>query len=350
MRIEDVDTPFVMVDLDALEANLVKYHTYYKEHGIGFRPHIKTHKTLAISRMQLEAGAVGITCQKLGEAEVMINGGLVTDILIPYNIIGKQKLERLTALVRRAPITVAVDSEYTALGLSEAASADDVTIGVIIEVEMGFKRTGVATLEGSLELAKVVDGLPGLELKGFMGFPTPPSTRALFQEMIALLDKSGLPHPIVSGGGTGSALLAHEIPELTEYRAGEYLVGGQYHLKNGTHTVEQCSLRAVSTVISRPADDRMFLDAGSKTLSASAYTDGSMGHIVEYPDAIINDASEEHGHVDISACASKPEIGERIQIIPAHPCPCVNEHDELIAVRNGRVEAVWPVHARGKIR
>ena len=350
MQIEEVDTPFVMVDLDVLEANLAKYHGYFNEQGIGFRPHIKTHKTLAIARMQLEAGAIGITCQKLGEAEVMVAGGIVTDILIPYNIIGKQKLDRLTSLVRRAPITVAVDSEFTARGLSEAASAEGVTIGVIIEVEMGFQRTGVATPQNSVDLAKRVDSLPGLELKGFMGFPTPPSTRELFQQMIRLFDQEGLPHPIVSGGGTGDSLNAHEIPELTEYRAGEYLVGGQYHLKRGTHTVEQCSLRAVSTVISRPATDRMFLDAGSKTLSASAYSDGSMGQIVEYPNSVINDASEEHGHVDISACAVKPQIGERIQIIPAHPCPCVNEHDELVAARNGKVEAVWPIQARGKIR
>jgi D-serine deaminase-like pyridoxal phosphate-dependent protein len=350
MRIEDLDTPFLMVDLDALEDNLDRYHSYFKERGIGFRPHIKTHKSLAIARMQLERGAIGITCQKLGEAEVMVAGGLVTDILIPYNIVGSKKLERLVALSKRAPITLAADSEYTVRGLSGAANAAGVLVGVIIDVEMGFERTGVATLEGAVELAKLVHSLPGIALKGFMGFPTPPECRPMVQKIIELFDLEGLPHPIVSGGGTAGAMVAHEIPELTEYRAGEYPVGGVYHFRRGTHTLEQCALRAVSTVVSRPTGDRMFLDAGSKTLSATMHTDGSMGHIVEYPEAVIHAASEEHGHVDISACDTKPEIGERVQVIPVHPCPCVNEHDELVAVREGKVEAVWPVHARGKIR
>lgn len=353
MHIDDLDTPFLMVDLDALEENLDRYQKYFDGHGIGFRPHIKTHKTLAIAHMQMARGAIGITCQKLGEAEAMAAGGICTDILIPYNIIGKQKLDRLTALAKRTQVTLGVDSEYTVCGLSEAADAEGVTLGVLIEVEMGFKRTGVPTPQGAVELAKRVDELPGLELRGMMGFPTPPECSPILQETVALFDKAGLPHPVVSGGSTKCALKAHEMPELTEYRAGEYPVGGEGHFREGRHTLEQCALRVVATVVSRPSEDRAFLDSGSKTLSASTYKSDrgpSMGYLVEYPDAFFNGASEEHGHLDISACERKPEIGERVQVLPVHPCPCVNEHDELVAVRKGRVEAVWPVHARGKIR
>lgn len=352
-RIDDLDTPVLTVNLDALEQNLVRYQRYFTEHGIGLRPHIKTHKTLAIAHMQMAQGAIGLTCQKIGEAEVMVNGGLGKDILIPYNIIGQQKLDRLTALARRAErLTVAVDSAYTVQGLSAAAVADKVTIGVMIEVETGFKRTGVTPQE-AVELGKLIDDSPGLALRGIMGFPTPPAARPIIQETLHLFDRHGLPHPVVSGGSTGPALQAHETPELTEYRIGEYPVGGYGHLLGGRHTLEQCALRVIATVVSRPNDDRCFLDCGSKTMSASILqTDKgpSIGYIVEYPDAQFYGFSEEHGHVNISACVKKPQIGERVQVLPVHPCPCVNEHDELVAIRNGEVEAVWPILARGKIR
>jgi D-serine deaminase-like pyridoxal phosphate-dependent protein len=157
----------------------------------------------------------------------------------------------------------------------------------------------------------------------------------------------------VSGGSTPSAFTAHEIPELTEFRAGEYPVGGVKHLDIGTHTVAQCAGRVLATVVSRPSSDRAVVDAGSKSLSAAtASLNGQtvMGYVVEYPQAILGGASEEHGQIDLSNCDRKPEIGERVQIILAHPCPCFNEHDEIYALRNGQVEAIWSVDARGAIR
>ena len=353
MRVEDLDSPSLIIDLDALEENLDRYQRYYTEHGIGLRPHIKTHKTLAVAAMQMAKGAIGLTCQKIGEAEVMVNGGIAPDVLIPYNIIGKQKLARLTALARRTNLTVAADSAYTIRGLSEAAAADKVTLGVIIEVECGMNRTDVQTPAEAAELGKLIDSLPGLEMRGIMGYPTPPDCRPILQEMLAALDKAGLPHPMVSGGGTRYAFEAHLLPELTEYRIGEYPTGGEGHLRSGRHTVEQCALRVVATVISKPTADRVILDAGSKTMSASTLqtpNGTSMGYIVEYPDARSYGSSEEHGHVDVSACAVKPEIGERVQILPVHPCPCVNEHDVMVAVRKGRVDAFWPILARGKVQ
>ena len=351
MRIEDLDTPTLIVDLDALEENLSRYHKYFDDHGIGLRPHIKTHKTLAIAHMQMAHGAIGIACQKLGEAEVMAAGGVDRDILIPYNIIGKQKLDRLTALARRTNLTVAADSDYTVNGLSEAAAAGGVTVGVVVELYRG--RTGVESPQQAADLGRKIDALPGLELRGIMIMPSPPDLRPLIRETLDCFDRTGLPYPIVSGGSTQCAFTAHEVPELTEHRAGEYPVGGAGHFWDGRHTVEQCALRVLTTVVSRPVETRAILDAGSKTMSAVVRTDAegpSMGHIVEYPDARFRGASEEHGSVDLSACERKPEIGERVQVLPVHACPCVNEHDEMVAVRKGQVEAVWPILARGKIR
>ena len=352
MRIEDLDTPALIVDLDGLEDNLDRYQKYFDEHGIGLRPHIKTHKCLAIAHMQMRRGAMGITCQKIGEAEVMVAGGIDRDILIPFNIIGRQKLARLVALARRTRLTVAADSEYTVRGLAEAAASAGVDLGVIVELDCG--RTGVGPPTAAADLAEKIDQASGIELRGIMSMPATPKQRPLIQETLALLDKRGLPHPIVSGGSTPGAFMAHEIPELTEYRAGEYPVGGVGHFKGGTHSIEQCAGRVLMTVVSRPSEDRAILDGGSKSLSGATYREqdgsSSMGHIVEYPDARIQGASEEHGHVDVSACARKPEIGEQVQVLPVHPCPCFNEHDEIVAIRQGEVEAIWPVDARGQIR
>lgn len=353
MRIEDLDTPFLIVDLDGLEDNLQRYQSYFDENGIGLRPHIKTHKSLAITHWQMRLGAMGIACQKLGEAEVMVNGGIDGDILIPYNIMGSIKLDRLTALARRAQMTVAADSEYTVRGLSEAAAGAGVPVGVIVELGQGG-RCGVETAVGARDLGALIDSLPGIEMRGCMAMPTPPERRAFIQEVIELFDRSGLPHPIVSGGSTPCSFTAHEIPELTEHRAGEYPVGGMKHLRSGTHTLAQCALRLLTTVVSRPTPGRAVLDGGSKALSAATHreADGTsvLGQIVEYPEALFTGASEEHGQVNVSACKPGPQIGERVQVIPVHPCPTVNEHDEMAVVRQGEVEAIWPVDARGRIR
>ncbi|HJP33922.1 MAG: alanine racemase [Candidatus Latescibacteria bacterium] len=353
MHIDDLDTPHLVVDLDGLEDNLDRYQSYFSSHNIGLRPHIKTHKCLAIAHMQMDRGAMGITCQKLGEAEVMVAGGVNRDVLIPFNIIGQQKLERLTALTRQTQLTVAADSEVTIRGLSEATTSAEVSVGVVIELG-GGGRCGVETPELAGDLAALVDGLPGLELRGVMIMPAPPDIRPFLQACLAQFDARGLPHPIVSGGSTPAAFTAHEIPELTEFRAGEYPVGGMKHLQLQTHTVAQCAVRVLVTCVSRPTPTRAILDGGSKSLSAAVLTDeerGSlMGHIIEFPEARLAGASEEHGQVDVSGCAARPQIGDRMQVIPVHPCPTFNEHDVIAAVRGNRVEAFWPVHARGAIR
>lgn len=195
MRVEDLDTPSLIVDLDGLEDNLQRYQRYFSSHGIGLRPHIKTHKCVAIAHRQMRGGAVGITCQKLGEAEVMVAGGVAQDVLVPHNIVGRQKLERLAALARQVRMTVMADSEETVRGLAQAARDEGVTFGVVIELDQG--RTGVPTPQAALHLARQIHGVAGLELRGLMVMPSPPTVRALLQEALALLDRDGLPHPVV---------------------------------------------------------------------------------------------------------------------------------------------------------
>ncbi|SVD42705.1 uncharacterized protein METZ01_LOCUS395559, partial [marine metagenome] len=250
MRVEDLDTPYLLVDLDGLEDNLDRVQAYCDENGIGLRPHIKTHKCLTIAHMQMERGAIGIVAQKLGEAEVMVAGGVDEDTLVPFNIIGRQKLDRLAALTKRTRLTVAADSGYTVNGLSEACSRAGVEVGVVIELGQG--RTGVETADQAAELGTLVDQLPGVELRGIMIMPSPPEARPFIQETIEKFDVKGLPHSIVSGGSSPCLWTSHEIPEITEHRAGEYPVGGMKHLSLGTHTVEQCAGRMLATVVSRP--------------------------------------------------------------------------------------------------
>jgi len=352
MHVSEVDTPALVVDLDALEQNIARMQRYCDAHGIKLRPHIKTHKTIAIAQMQMAAGACGIACQKLGEAEVMVNAG-IEDVLIPYNILGAQKLDRLMRLSRRATITVAADSEYTVQGISDAARADGATIHVIVELDIHTGRCGVRSPEAARDLARKIAELPGLTFCGVMTMPSRPEMNPFLQRTLELLDEVGLPHPIVSGGSTPTSFLSHQVYGLTEIRVGEYIFGGLNHLLSGWSTEEQCALNVHTTVVSRPTPDRAILDGGSKTFSAVVRQtpDGpSMGYIREYPEARFRGASEEHGAVDVSACPKKPKIGERVRVIPAHVCPCVNEHDEMVAGRNGKVEAIWPISARGKVR
>jgi D-serine deaminase-like pyridoxal phosphate-dependent protein len=354
MNATDLDTPAVTIDLDVMEDNLQRAQAYYDRHGIAFRPHIKTHKIPAIAHKQVAAGAVGITCQKLDEAEVFAQAGL-TDILIPYNILGAQKLEHLCNLAKRATMIVCVDSEQTVRGISTAAHRAGVEIGIEVECDTGMHRAGVQSPEEAAGLARLVARLPGVRFRGWMTFPTTKETSAFFEAASRLIAADGLAAEVGSGGGTPTMWRAHEdLPTVNEYRAGTYVFNDRNCVGPGAATWDQCALRVHMTVVSHPTKDRCILDGGSKTLSSDGVGYGmtGFGRIVEYPDAVIAQQSEEHGHVDLSACPpdKRPEIGERVTVIPNHVCTTTNMHDEVYGVRQGKVEVVWPVLARGKVR
>jgi D-serine deaminase-like pyridoxal phosphate-dependent protein len=349
MRVDELETPVPVVDLDRLEANISRLQTYLDEHKIANRPHVKTHKIPEIAQMQMDAGAVGITCQKVSEAEVMADAGF-RDIFIPYNIIGDGKLARLMALAGRATVSVTADSAFTVNGYASAAQRAGLTLTVLIECDTGLHRCGVQTPQEAAELARAIHRSPNLHFGGLMTYPTSDTTDAFIKETRALLEADGIRIERVSGGGSPGMWQVHLHPEVTEHRAGIYVYGDRLTLRAGSATLATCALRVYSTVVSRPTPERGVLDAGSKSLSSDLHGLDGYGYICEYPDAKIYNLSEEHGHVDFSACERKPEIGERVSIIPNHCCTVTSLFDEVVGVRGDEVEVIWKVAARGAVR
>ncbi len=349
MKLDELDTPALIVDLDRLRANIERLQRYLDAHGIANRPHIKTHKVPQIAQMQLAAGAVGITCQKLGEAEVMADAGC-TDIFLPYNIIGEAKLARLTALARRINLSLTADSAFAVHGYARAAQEAGLVLDVLIEFDSGMGRCGVQTPAEAATLARQIVAVPGLCFRGLMTYPGNAQADLFVCETRTLLAADGIPIERVSYGGTPTMWQAHERSEVTEYRAGTYVYGDCATLHAGAMTLDQIALYVLTTVVSRPTAERAILDAGSKALSEHPSAQNDYGLILEYPQARLTRLSEEHGWVDLRACANRPPIGERVRIVPNHVCTAVNLFDHVFGVRGDEVEVMWPVAARGQVR
>lgn len=348
LPITALETPVPVIDLDRVERNLARMQSYADAHGLALRPHIKTHKLPIFAKRQMELGAVGITCQKLGEAEVMADAGL-DDILISYPLIGPDKARRLAALARRVTMRVAIDNPLALETVALAAQEADKPIGVLVEFDSGMKRTGVTSVEAALALIAGVKAADGLRFDGLMTYPSSAASTAFVQ---AVKD-AGVDLPMVSGGGTPGWAHAHEIAGVTEMRVGTYIYNDRTLVEMGAATLEDCALHVHATVISRPTEDRAILDSGSKTLSSDLIPRGALagyGLLLDYPDAVIERLSEEHGIVDLSRSAAKPALGERVRIVPNHVCVVTNLHNEVVASRNGLVEGIWPVAARGLTR
>jgi len=355
-RVADLDTPVMVVDLDKVEDNIRRLQEDLDRLGLKNRPHIKTHKIPTIGQWQQQAGAIGITCQKLGEAEVFVDAGF-SDVLIPYNIVGPQKLERLTRLARRATITVAVDSEYTARGIAGACQEADTSLGVVVEVDSGGHRAGVQDAKEAQALARQIADFPGVTFQGFMCYPSRPQMTDIWEETRDLLDKDGIPINVISGGGTG----AQEVSArngCTEHRSGTYLYNDLSCFRGGKCTIDQCAMTILTTVVSTSCPGYTTVDGGSKTFTNDALQrDGSNGYVKEYPDVYLERMNEEHGVLSLAKLpegAPRPKVGEKLHVIPNHACGTTNLHDVVYGyrVRNGEeiVEWEWPIHARGKIR
>jgi D-serine deaminase-like pyridoxal phosphate-dependent protein len=310
---------------------------------------MKTHKIPEIAHMQIAAGAVGITCQKLGEAEVMAQAG-VRDIFLPYNLLGEAKLERLMRLARRVQISVTADSDVTVRGLAEAARRAGQTLPVLVEFDTGAGRCGVQTPDAAAGLARMIADSAGLQFGGLMAYPTNDRTGDFVRATRELLTADGIPIERVSGGGTACMWHAHEHPEVNEHRAGMYIFGDRNVLTLGAIKLEDCAFKVLTTVVSRPTADRGILDGGSKTFSSDLLGLENHGLILEYPAARFYGMSEEHGHVDFGPCERRPAIGERVTVIPNHCCPVVNLFNQLVGARGEQVEVVWPVAARGMLQ
>jgi D-serine deaminase-like pyridoxal phosphate-dependent protein len=349
---QDLDTPAVTVRLDIMEANIRRVQALLDRHGIANRPHIKTHKIPALGKLQMQAGAVGITCQKLGEVEVFTDAGVADDVLLTFNIVGAAKAERLLTLAPRLRrLAVVLDNEVVARSLSDAGARHRREVPFLIECDTGFGRNGVQTPEAALDLVRAAAKLPRLRFEGLMTFPNrEPDTRLFLERALELFQRAGIPVPVVSGGGTPALGTLGSFPMLTEHRAGTYIYNDVMVVASGTATWDDCAMRVRATVVSRPTGTRAVIDAGTKVLTSDLYTVKGYGHVLEYPQATIPSLSEEHGIVDLSGCPERPAVGEVVSVVPNHCCVVSNMVDEVYGVRGDRVEAVWPVAARGTVR
>jgi D-serine deaminase-like pyridoxal phosphate-dependent protein len=365
MRVADIDTPALLVDLEAMEANLRRVADYTERHGLRLRPHTKTHKSPRIGRRQLELGAAGLTVAKVGEAEVMLDAA-PSDMLVAYPVIGHSKLERLMAVARRAHVTVSLDSLFAAQQLSEAAQAAGVIVGVLAETDVGLGRVGVSPGTELVDLAQGIERLAGLTFEGIAFYPghikdngaasmeALGALGGLIQSILADFRREGIQARIVSGGSTPSLYHSHELAGLNEIRPGTYVYNDWNTVTSGACTPDECAAALLVTVVSTARPGQIVVDGGSKTFSSDRLTgsgaESTFGHVIEAPEARFHKMNEEHGYVDIRPCGRKFEIGERLRIIPNHICVAVNLHERVYGIRNGEVEEVWEVAGRGKLQ
>ena len=362
MQKTELDTPALLIDLDKMEANIQTMADYFTTVNAMLRPHVKTHKTPIISHKQIAAGAIGVTCAKLGEAEAVIHAG-VRDVLIANQVVGSHKIARLINLARHSEIMVAVDNPQNVRDISAAAAAKGVTVRMLVEVNVGMNRCGVESGKPALELAKQIRQSPNLKFEGLMGYEghtvakpdlkeREANVREAMQHLIDAkhyLEKHGVEVSIMSGGGTGTFNITGSIPEMTEVQAGSYVfMDSTYRNVEGVGEQFDCSLSVLATVVSRPAPDRVIVDTGLKVLAKEFGIPQPIG----ITGVEMTGLSEEHGTLKSVGQVSDTNVsltpGDKIEILPTHCCTTVNLHDRYYGIRNGIVESVWDIAARGK--
>ncbi len=359
--IDDIDTPALLVDLDALDRNVHRMADYARSAGVRLRPHAKTHKCPSIALRQIAAGAVGQCCQKVGEAEALVRGG-VRDVLVSNEVVGVQKLRRLAALATEAAIALCFDAPEQVDAASHAAVEAGVTLGGLVEIDVGMQRCGVAPGPPARDLARRISEAPGLEFRGLQAYhggaqhlhgacERERAIEAAADAVRVTLDalgRAGLPCAVVSGAGTGTFRLEGRSGLWNELQAGSYVfmdteyaqIGGR---DGGLYTEFEHSLFVLATVMSVPAADRAIVDAGLKSYSGEKGAPWVHGR----HDVAVVGVSDEHGRLQLGERARRLRLGDKVMLIPGHCDPTVNLHDWYVAVRRGRVEALWPITARG---
>jgi D-serine deaminase-like pyridoxal phosphate-dependent protein len=356
----ELDTPALLVELGALERNLQRMADFVAVRGLRLRPHAKIYRaTPELAWRQLEAGAIGITCAKLAEAEVLAAAG-VGDILIANQVVGARKVERLLALAKVCDVKVAVDSPENAAELAQAARSQGVRLGVLLEVNIGHNRCGVAPGAPALQLAQFILRQPGLQLRGLMGYDGHCTARipASAREALSIqantllagtrqtLADAGIPVEIVSGSGTVTYRYASQVAGLTEIQAGTYLLMDTAFRESGVEEFE-LTLSVLATVISRPsypgAEDLAIIDTGRKSISPQL----GLPEVKTPPGAQVFSLSDEHGRVRLAgeAAASPPRIGDKIELWVRDANGTINQFDRFYAIRAEQVEAIWPIPA-----
>ena len=355
----EVDTPGLVIDADAMEKNIADMAEYISSVPAGLRPHAKTHKSPIVALKQIEAGAVGSTCAKLGEAEALQRGG-VRDILIANQIVGHRKIARLVGMARHCDIAVAVDTEENARQISEAAIAAGSSVRVLVEVNVGMDRCGVEAGDDAIALVKKVSGMPGLRFFGFQAYEghlvmygtrsqREEAVKSAFAPLIETrkqLESSGIEVPVISGGGTGTFDITSQIEGVDEVQAGSYVfMDAKYGTVDGPDARFSPAIYLWATVVSRPVPDRAVLDIGLKT----ATPEMGLPKFLDIKGTEITGLSEEHAKVTLtSEDARQLAVGDKVRIQPGHVCTTVNLHDNYVVARNDVVEAVWEVAGRGR--
>ncbi|MEP6758157.1 MAG: alanine racemase [Actinomycetota bacterium] len=362
---DEIDTPALLFDLDIVERNIAEMAAVAADAGVALRPHAKTHKSPEIARMQVDAGASGLTVAKLGEAEVIADAGF-TDLLVAYPIVGVQKLARLAALLERVAVRVSLDAVEVAEGIGGVGVRLGVDVPVLVEVDTGLHRMGRPPGEPSALLATEIARVPGVDVIGLLTHAghayrtTDPAElrRAATQEAEDLLDtaarceRAGLPIRQISVGSTPTARIAATVPGVTEIRPGTYVFNDVQQLRLGLATVETCAARVLVTVVARPTAERFLVDAGSKSFSADGGNGPpwpGRGVVLGRPDLVLDFLSEEHGVGHIEG-GGDVGIGQRLQVVPLHACSCVNLFDSAVGTRGESVDHEIAIAARGRMR
>jgi D-serine deaminase-like pyridoxal phosphate-dependent protein len=357
LRKNELDTPALWVDLDALQGNIRHLADTFAAAGVQWRPHVKGFKVPAIAHQVVAAGAIGLTCAKLGEAETMAAAG-IRDLLIANQIVGPAKIARLVHLCRHADVKVAVDQAANVAELGRAARAIGVELGVVVELDVGMRRAGIAPGQPAVELSRAVHGTPGLRYLGLMGWEGHvrrvaglAARRPVIEEAIGLLTgtaelcrAAGLPVSIVSAGGTGTYYVTAHLPGVTEIQAGGAIFGDAAARTWGVDTNPALFLR--TTITSRPAGDRIIVDAGFKTMPQCHQVPQPVG--LSGVKAIASSA--EHSTLTLEEPSQSLKVGDALDFLVGYSDETVFLHDELYGVRDEVVETVWPIRAQGQSR
>ena len=363
-QLEQLDTPALLVDLDRLERNVARMATFAREHGVALRPHAKSHKSAAIARRQVDAGAVGLTVAKLDEAEAFLDAGF-TDLFIANEVVGPRKWERLVRLAQRGTVAVGIDDASVAASIASAARAIGAKVDLLIEIDSGLHRAGVLPGDPALRLAESITELEGVRVRGvFTHAGHAYAARSLDElrsigesegasvvETAELLRRHGIACPVVSVGSTPTAPISGAVPGVTEIRPGNYVFYDRMQIGLGSASASDCALSVLATITSRPTADRVIIDAGSKTFALDRGAHGiesvqGFGEDVVHG-LVIDHLSEEHGIIVRTDGESNPAVGERLRLLPNHACTTANLADCMFGVRDGRVEELLPVIARG---
>ncbi len=360
-----MDTPVLTVDLDIMERNMIKMASIASKQGVALRPHNKTHKSPQIARKQLELGAVGITVAKLQEAEVMLAHG-IDNIQITFPVVGDVKIDRLFKIMDYArELRVVIDDLEAAKHLSQRCVDADRQVKILAKVNTGGNRLGVKPGEETLELAKALHELPGLEFTGLLSHAgqvydvistdeIPSIGRREGEDMVQtaeLLEKNGVPVKIVSVGSSPGAEYCSSVAGVTEIRPGSYIFRDGKHVSLGAASYGECALKLRARVCSTAVEGQAVIDAGTKTFTRDYGPDlGGYGKILDHPGATLAHMAEEHGMIEYDESKEQFQVGDILEIIPNHACGIVNNFHHLVGVRGGEVEEIFQVSAQGMLK